>query len=193
MKNIGIFVFDDIELMDFAGPYEVFSVANELNSYQLCRTFTFSESSAKIKSVNGLYVIPDYTVEDCPEIDILIIPGGIGTKKILENDKILSFIKDRYNKSDFTFSVCSGARILAKIGLLQNKKFITHHEVISDILKIDPSAVLQRDVRFVDEGKILTSAGISAGIDLSLYMVEKLFGKDTADKTSAYMEYENRN
>ena len=193
MKNIGIIVFDDTELMDFAGPYEVFSVANELNDYQLCRTFTFSESSDKIKSVNGLYVIPDYTVDNCPDIDILIIPGGIGTKKILENDKILAFIEDRCKKSNFTFSVCSGARILAKIGLLRNRKFITHHEVISDILQIDPSAVLQRDVRFVDEGKILTSAGISAGIDLSLYMVEKLFGKDTADKTAAYMEYERRN
>jgi len=193
MKNIGIFVFNDIELMDFAGPYEVFSVTNELNDYQLCRTFTFSESSDRIKSINGLCVIPDYTVENCPDIDILIIPGGIGTKKILENDKILSFIEERYNKSDFTFSVCSGARILAKIGLLHNRKFITHHEVISDILQIDPSAVLQKNARFVDEGKILTSAGISAGIDLSLYMVEKLFGNEIADKTAAYMEYEKRN
>jgi len=193
MKNIGIFVFNDIELMDFAGPYEVFSVTNELNSYNLCKTFTVSELSGKIKSVNGLQFFADYTIENSPNIDILIIPGGIGSKQIIDNKKVLSWIEDKYLSSEFTFSVCSGARILAKIGLLQNKTFITHHEVISDILTIDPSASPLKNKRFVDEGKILTSAGISAGMDLSLYMVEKLFGKETAEKTSVYLEYEKRN
>jgi len=189
MKNTGILIFDDIELLDFAGPYEVFSVTNELNDYSLCRTFTVEENGKVIRSVNGLKVIPDYSFADCPDIDILIIPGGVGTKKLLERDQVLKWILQRNESSEITFSVCSGSRLLGKIGLLDNLEYITHHDVIKDMPEIAPMAIAVENKRFVDCGKILTSAGISAGIDLSLYVVEKIFGNTTMRKTRTYMEY----
>ncbi|HNX22575.1 MAG TPA: DJ-1/PfpI family protein [Spirochaetota bacterium] len=189
MKNTGILIFDDIELLDFAGPYEVFSVTNELNDYSLCRTFTVEENGKVIRSVNGLKVIPDYSFADCPDIDILIIPGGVGTKKLLERDQVLKWILQRSESSEITFSVCSGSRLLGKIGLLDNLEYITHHDVIKDMPEIAPMAIAAENKRFVDCGKILTSAGISAGIDLSLYVVEKIFGNTTMRKTRTYMEY----
>jgi transcriptional regulator GlxA family with amidase domain len=189
MKNIGILIFDDIELLDFAGPFEVFSVTDELNNYNLCKTFTISEYKSTVKSVNGLQIIPDYSFVDCPKIDILIIPGGVGTKLLLEKKEVLKWIKEKYDESEITFSVCSGSRLLGKIGLLDNIEYITHHDVIEDMLKIAPQGKLNKEKRFVDSGKLLTSAGISAGIDLSLYIVEKIFGKENREKTQKYMEY----
>lgn len=189
MKNVGILIFDNIELLDFAGPFEVFSVTNQLNDYKLCNTFTFSETGVPIKSVNGLHVIPDYSIHTCPDIDILIIPGGGGTKKLIENKELLSWINDKYQKSEITFSICSGARLLAKLGLLDNLEFTTHHEVFEDVQKIAPKAILVKAKRFIDNGKLMTSAGISAGIDLSLHVIEKLYGKTTVTRTIKYMEY----
>lgn len=189
MKNIGILIFNDIELLDFAGPYEVFSVTDELNDYTLCKTFTVEENSKTIRSVNGLKVIPDYSFSDCPDIDILIIPGGAGTKQLLNNESVLDWILQKSKLSEITFSVCSGSRLLGKTGLLDNREYITHHEVIEDMAAIAPAAILSENRRFVDNGKLLTSAGISAGIDLSLYLVEKIFGKQVMEKTKRYMEY----
>lgn len=189
MKNIGILLFNDIELLDFAGPYEVFSVTDELNDYTLCKTFTVEENGKTIRSVNGLKIIPDYSFSDCPGIDVLIIPGGAGTKQLLNNESVLNWIIQRSELSEITFSVCSGSRLLGKTGLLDNLEYITHHEVIDDMAVIAPAAILSENRRFVDNGKILTSAGISAGIDLSLYLVEKIFGKPVMEKTVRYMEY----
>lgn len=189
MKNAGIFIFNDIELMDFAGPFEVFSVANELEKYTLCNTFTFAENKDSVTSVNGLKVIPDYSFENCPGINILIIPGGVGTVQLLDNSTVLDFLLSAHRKSEITFSVCSGARILAKLGLLDGLRYTTHHEVFDDIQSLAPRGIPVHDVRFIDHGKLMTSAGISAGIDLSLHVIGKLFGQSCEEKTRAYMEY----
>lgn len=189
MKNVGIFIFNDIELMDFAGPFEVFSVTNELEKYSLCKTFTFAEERDSVTSVNGLKVIPDYSFENCPDIDILIIPGGVGTVKLLDKNTVLDFILSAHRKSEITFSVCSGARILAKLGLLDGLSYTTHHEVFDDIISLAPHAIPVRGKRFIDHGRIMTSAGISSGIDLSLHVIRKLFGQSCEDKTRTYMEY----
>lgn len=189
MKNIGILLFNDIELLDFAGPFEVFSVTGELSGYTLCRTFTVEENGSKVKTVNGLQVIPDYSFADCPHIDILIVPGGVGTRDLIRKENIIQWVLKKHEKSEITFSVCSGSRILGKAGLLDGIEYTTHHEVMEEMLSIAPDGILNRDKRFTDPGKILTSAGISAGIDLSLYIVERLFGPDAMKKTKAYMEY----
>ncbi|WP_094603387.1 Isonitrile hydratase [Sporomusa silvacetica DSM 10669] len=191
MLNVGIFLFNGIELLDFAGPYEVFSVATELHNYQLFNVFTITEDGADIRSVNGLRVIPDYDFKNHPHIDVLIVPGGNGTKTEMNKDVVLQWLEKQNNNSQITMSICSGTRLLGKIGLLDNLKIITHHEVIADMQEITPTAIIEERVRFVDNGKILTSAGISAGIELSLYVVAKLYGKEVADKTAIYMEYGN--
>ncbi|TCL38062.1 DJ-1/PfpI family protein [Anaerospora hongkongensis] len=189
MLNIGIFLFNDVELLDFAGPYEVFSVATELQDNPLFNVFTITEDGAGIRSVNGLKVMPDYDFKNHPQIDVLVVPGGNGTKIEMTKETVLQWLKEQYTHSQITMSVCSGTRLLGKIGLLDNLKITTHHEVIADMRMIVPSAMIEENVKFVDNGKILTSAGISAGIELSLYVVAKLFGKEVANKAAAYMEY----
>lgn len=189
MKTAAIFIFDNVELLDFAGPYEVFSVANELSGFNLLHTFTVSESGKSIRSVHGLEIVADYSIENCPPPDILVIPGGDGTKALLENQRVLKWIQESFNRAETTFTVCSGARIPAKLGMLDNMPFTTHHLVIDDVLKIAPGALYKEGKRFVDCGKLMTAGGISAGIDISLYVLEKMFGKLVREATQQYMEY----
>ncbi len=130
MKSVGILLFDDIELLDFAGPYEVYAVADELNDHELFDVFTLSEMGTEVRTVHGLKVQPDYAIDRSPHINILVIPGGDGTKAVIKNKALIDWIRDAYDKSAITFSVCSGARIPAILGLLDSKEFTTHHTVI---------------------------------------------------------------
>ncbi len=189
MKNVGIFLFNKVELLDFTGPYEVFSVASELHNYQLFKVFTITEDGREIQTVNGLQVMPDFSFGNHPNIDLLIVPGGAGTKVETTKQPVLSWLKKQYETSQITMSVCSGTRLLGKLSLLDNLEIVTHHEVIADMKRISPLAIIKENVRFIDNGKILTSAGISAGIDLALYVVAKLYDQTIADKTAVYMEY----
>jgi transcriptional regulator GlxA family with amidase domain len=189
VNNVGIFLFDEVELLDFAGPYEVFSVTAELNNYQLFNVFTITKDGAGITSVNGLKVTPDFSLANHPPIDILIIPGGVGTKAEMGKQEVLAWIKQTYTNSKITMSVCSGARILGALGLLDGLEATTHHEVIPHLREIAPRTIICANKRFVDNGKIMTSGGISAGIDLSLHIVKKLYGDDIAAKTVKYLEY----
>lgn len=189
VNNVGLFLFDDIELLDFAGPYEVFSVTSELSDYTLFRVFSVSEDGEEIRTVNGLKVKPDFAFDNHPPIDILVIPGGVGTKKEMDKSAIVEWIRWNSDKAKMTVSVCSGARILARMGLLDGMEVTTHHEVFDDIRRIAPRATLNQKARFVDNGRILTAGGISAGIDVALHIVRKLHGDQVADRTARYMEY----
>lgn len=188
MFNVGIFLFNEIELLDFAGPYEVFSVTSELNNYEPFNVFTVTQDGKEIKSVNGLKILPDYSFDSHPQIDILVIPGGVGTKSEMKED-VLQWINRNNNNSRITMSICSGARLLGKLGLLDYLECTTHHEVMEHLQEIAPKAIIKSDKRFIGNGKLYTSAGISAGIDLSLHIVEKLYGVDIANHTRVYMEY----
>jgi len=188
-KNVGILLFDDVELLDFAGPCEVFAVADELNNHSLFDVFTLSENGDEIRTIHGLSVKPDYSTENAPRIDILVIPGGDGTKAVIRNQAFLDWIKNTFEQAEITFSVCSGARIPAILDLLDGKEFTTHHAVVDDLIAIAPKSIYRKGVRFVDNGRLMTAAGISAGIDLSLYIVEKLYGARVKEQTMKYMEY----
>jgi transcriptional regulator GlxA family with amidase domain len=189
MHNVGIFLFNDVELLDFAGPYEVFSVTSELNNDNFFKVFTVTQNGQDIKSVNGLRILPDFSFDKHPDIDILIISGGVGTKSEMLKEDILEWLKRNQSNSKMTMSVCSGARLLGKLGLLDGLECTTHHEVMEHLQEIAPGAMIRTDKKFIDNGKILTSAGISAGIDISLHIVDKLYGVDVANKTRMYMEY----
>ncbi len=191
VNNVGLFLFDDIELLDFAGPYEVFSVTSELSDYTLFRVFSVSEDGEEIRTVNGLKVKPDFAFDNHPPIDILVIPGGVGTKKEMDKSAIVEWIRWNSDRAKMTVSVCSGARILARMGLLDGMEVTTHHEVFDDIRRIAPRATLNQKARFVDNGRILTAGGISAGIDVAFHIVRKLHGDEVADRTARYMEYGN--
>ena len=189
-RNVAILIFDEAEVLDFAGPFEVFSVTSELRNYEPFRVFTISETTNPIKAVNGLTIIPDYATTDHPPIDILIIAGGSGTKRLLTNSSVLGWIEKIQATSEYTLSICSAARLLGKLGLLNGKPFCTHHEVYDHLKEIAPNALPQKDKRFVQSGeRLYTSGGISAGIDLSFHIVEKLLGSEAARQTATYMEY----
>lgn len=190
MKNLGIFAFDDMEVLDFAGPFEVFSVGNQLSSYKLLKIRVASADKKTIIAKNGLTIKTDFRLEDLENLDFLVIPGGDGTKKVIQRKEVLNHIKKLTSQSTWTMSVCSGSRILGKTGFLDHKPYCTHHEVFDSMREIVPSGVPQRDLRFVQsDQQIWTAAGISAGIDLALHLTELTFGKALAEQTAAYMEY----
>jgi transcriptional regulator GlxA family with amidase domain len=189
MLKIAIFIFPDVETLDFCGPLEVFTAANIACEKEFFHVYTFAENPESVKTINGLKVIPDYDISDVPQPDILIIPGGNGTRAMIENSKVLDALQQLYDGSEFTFSVCSGARIPAVLGWLDDKIFTTHHSIFDDVQKLAPKAHMRPNNRFTDNGKILTSAGVAAGIDLSFYLLQKIQGTEVAEKTAQYMEY----
>lgn len=190
IRTVGIFLFDDIEVLDFAGPFEVFSVTGQLSEHTLLQVVTISKTTALITAVNGLLVQPQYDIHNHPPLDIVIIPGGSGSRNVVNDAVVMEWIKKVYDSSELSLTICSGARIPAALGLLHNAPFCTHKQVYDDILLRDPSAKPEYDKRFVQSGeKLYTAAGISAGIDLSFHIIEKLYGKETAENTAEYMEY----
>lgn len=186
---VAILLFDEVEVLDFAGPFEVFSVTAQLSDYQTLEVKTVGKTREVIKAKNGLQVIPDLTTDELVHADIFVIPGGDGSKAVIMDDELMDWIGKMCDKALTVFSVCSGARVLAKLGHLSGQKFTTHHEVFDAILTLEPTAIPDQKARFVDNGKFLTAAGVAAGIDLSLYVVEKYFGEAVRQKTAKYMEY----
>jgi transcriptional regulator GlxA family with amidase domain len=190
MKQLGIFIFEDVEVLDFAGPFEVFSVANQLSGYNLLEVHTFSYDTLPIHARNGLQVIPDHSISSLPTLDYLVLPGGDGTKKVVQNASFIDAITPRVLSSQWTMTVCSGSRILGKAGFLNQRPYCTHHEVYENIQEMVPSALPQQALRYIQtDTHLWTAAGISAGIDLALHLTERTFGKDLALATAKYMEY----
>jgi transcriptional regulator GlxA family with amidase domain len=189
-RTVAILIFDDAEVLDFAGPFEVFSVTSQLNNYEPFEVFTVAKSKHPVTAVNGLSVNPDYDFKNHPPIDILIVAGGQGTRSVLQDATVMQWVGKVHATTQITASICSGARILGKLGLLNGKPFCTHQGVYEHMKVLVPSAIPQPDKRFVQTSdKVYTSGGISAGIDLSFHLVEKLLGKEVAKATADYMEY----
>lgn len=189
-RSVGILLFDNVEVLDFAGPFEVFSVSSQIHGHEFFDVKMVAKTLDPIKAVNGLSVNPDYSFANAPDFDILIVPGGMGASLVIKDEASLQWVEKAVAKSELTLSVCSGAGILAKLGLLDGKPYCTHHTVYSFVETLAPSAMPRKDERFIQsDEKIYTSAGISAGIDLSFHIVEKLQGKEIAENTAMYMEY----
>ncbi len=192
MKTLGIFLFDQVEVLDFAGPFEVFSVGAQLSEAKDFRVITFSANGKTITAVNGLSVNPGFSFEDVPPLDYLVIPGGDGTKQVIEQEVVLQTISRMIKDCEWCMTVCSGTRIPAKLGLLDSRPFCTHYEVYPSIAQLSPSSSPKPKERFVQsDSKLYTAAGISAGIDLSFFLLEKTSGKNLALATATYMEYLN--
>jgi len=188
-RTVAILLFDEIEVLDFAGPFEVFAVTDELSDYQLFRVVTVAEEKRAIRARNGLSVNPDHAMADCPRPDILIVPGGIGTRPLLHNAAVLAWISSVNATAEIVASVCTGSIVLGRAGLLDGLKATTHHECFDLLRQNAPRTTIVETDRFLDNGRILTAAGISAGIDMSLHLVARLHGAATAEKTARYMEY----
>jgi transcriptional regulator GlxA family with amidase domain len=188
-RNVAILIFDEIEVLDFAGPFEVFAVTDELRGHDTFDVFTVAENLGTVRARNGLKVVPHYSLENCPAPHLLVVPGGFGTRALLNKLALLEWIRKRAEQSELTMSVCTGSLVLAKAGLLDGLRATTHHECLDLLRQLAPRTGIVDSDRFVDNGRILTAAGISAGIDCSLHVVERLLGADAAAKTARYMEY----
>jgi transcriptional regulator GlxA family with amidase domain len=195
--NTAIFIFDDVEVLDFAGPYEVFSrirlepgvIARRSEETAPFKVFTIAQTTAPISTTGGLRVIPDADFASSPHIDLLILPGGFGTRRLLENTAVLDWIKLAASQAQQVASVCTGALLLAKAGLLSGRSATTHWASLDLLASLDSTITVERQQRFVTDG-IVTSAGIAAGIDMAFSLVESLYGQAVANETARYIEYQ---
>lgn len=160
--SVGIFLFNEVEVLDFAGPFEVFSIT-KVHEEKPFTVYTVSQNGEMITARNGLKVKPDYSIEDLPPVDILIIPGGKGARENeVKNDIVINWVRQQMKEVKLMTSVCTGALLLAKAGLLEGLKATTHWASIQTFKKDFPNVEVMENVKFVDEGHIITSAGISA-------------------------------
>jgi transcriptional regulator GlxA family with amidase domain len=190
MKNIAILVFDDVEVLDFCGPFEVFSVTGQRDDLKPFNVYMVAVNNTPVIARNNFSINPPYNLSDCPQPNILLIPGGFGTRREINNEALLNWVKQRAGTAELLLSVCTGALILGKAGLLDGLQATTHHGAIELLKEVAPKTEVRESERIVDNGKIILSAGISAGIDMALYVVSKLLGEEQAQETASYMEYD---
>lgn len=182
----GILLFDDVEELDFVGPLEVFGMASKLAGG--LEVITISKQGQQVRGRYGLRVQPDYSFSSCPPLDILIVPGGKGAREVAMYDhETLAFVRDHAGHAPVA-SICTGALILAEVGLLRGRRATTHWSAL-DLLRQYPGVQVTDGARFVRDNNVATSAGVSAGIDLALNLVSEWFGDDLKDQVARQMEY----
>lgn len=189
-RHVQILVFDDVEVLDFAGPFEVFNVTGLRSGPAPFHVQTVGLSKAPIRARGGLQVQPSLSIGDAGGCDVLILPGGFGTRREMHNAILLEWIRRQVASAEAVLSVCTGALLLARAGLLAGLDATTHHVAFDELSEASPSTNVLRGARVVDNGRIVTSAGISAGIDASLHLVSRLLGRAVASETAEYMEYD---
>ena len=193
-KQVGIVLFENIEILDFCGPFEVFS-ATRLNEERRreepspFEVVLVAEKNGPVLTTGGMKVIPGYIFETCPKLDILVVPGGWGTRKELSNPTMLNWLRKRAGEVETLTAVCTGSMLLGFAGLLDGRHATTHWRSLDWMRASFPSVTVEYDKHVVEDGRILTSAGISAGIDMALKVVERYCGEDIARMTARHMEY----
>ena len=191
-RKVAVFIFDEVEVLDFCGPFEVFSVTGRRDGLNPFDVYTVAAERKPVAARNGLSINPSYGFADCPPPDILVIPGGFGTRPLMDDAPTLEWIKLHSRRAELLLSVCTGSLLLATSGLLDGLSATTHHEALATLMKNAPRTTVEPDKRFVDNGNVITAAGISAGIDASLHVVARLLGREQASETARYMEYDWR-
>jgi transcriptional regulator GlxA family with amidase domain len=193
-RKVGILVFPDVEVLDFTGPFEVFSVTRldeerrrlESSPYEV---LIVAEHTGVVVASGGLKVVPDHGLEDCPPLELLVVPGGWGTRREMENERLVGWIAKRARQTSCVASVCTGALLLGSARLLDGRRATTHWRVLSEMRHWFPEAHVIDEEHVIDEGDLVTSAGISAGIDMALRIVARDHGEAIARATARYMEY----
>src|SRR5262249_53744673 len=193
-KRVGILVFPDVEVLDFCGPFEVFSVTRRDETRRREEPSPFevlviAETMEPVVATGGLRVLPDHDLASCPRLDILVVPGGWGTRSLVNNDRIVDWIRDQAARVERVASVCTGSFLLGQAGLLDGRRATTHWRSLDRMRDTYPAIKVVRDQHVVEDGSIMTSAGIAAGIDLALRIVAQYHGEAVARRTARYMEY----
>jgi transcriptional regulator GlxA family with amidase domain len=193
-KRVGIVIFPDVEVLDFCGPFEVFSVTrlNEERRREEPSPFEvvlIAETLDNVEATGGLRVQPDCTLDTAPALDVLVVPGGWGTRTEINNEKLLRFISERGRAVETLTSVCTGAMLLGKAGLLDGRRATTHWRSLDWMRESFPAVTVEDHLHVVEDGNVVTSAGISAGIDMALRVVARYFGEAVGRATARHMEY----
>ena len=191
-RRVAILLFDDVEVLDFAGPFEVFSVAGRRagRGEPAFVVSTVANRPGPVVARNGLTLVPQFTVADCPPSEIFVVPGGYGSRALLTDVGLLEWVRRRHAEAELTLSVCTGALVLGAAGLLDRLEATTHQGALDELRRWAPTSTIRPDARIVDNGRVILSGGISAGIDMSLHVVARLLGKEEAIETARYMEYD---
>ncbi len=193
-RRVGILVFDEVEVLDFCGPFEVFAATRldesrrreEPSPYEVV---LIAEAGGGVTASGGLKVVPDHAMEDCPPLDVLVVPGGRGTRREIANRRLLDWIARTASGVGILASVCTGSMLLGTAGLLDGRRATTHWKALSWMRQSLPNVEVVEDQHVVEDGDVLTSAGISAGIDLALRVVARHHGEAIARATARHMEY----
>jgi len=197
--SVGILLFDDVEVLDFAGPFEVFSrtrtepglASRRSDEEAPFNVFTVAKTYDPVTASGGLTLLPRCSFIDVPPIDLLVVPGGFGTRPLLSDEETLSWIRKVAGSARLITSVCTGSLLLAKAGLLEDRRATTHWSALEQLESMDAGVTVEKDARYVDDG-IISSAGVAAGIDMAFYVVERLCGREIADETARYIDYPRR-
>lgn len=192
--RVAIYLFDDVEVLDFAGPYEVFTTAARVRQREdaaapLFEVFTVARRPGLVRARAGLSVQPDHLIGQHPPVDLLIVPGGVVDAELGHAD-VRDWLQRTAAQAGIVASVCTGAFLLAQAGLLQGKTATTHWEDADALRRAFPELTVQTGCRWVDQGHVLTSAGISAGIDMSLHLVERLADRALAERTARQLDFD---
>jgi transcriptional regulator GlxA family with amidase domain len=193
-KRVGIVLFDEVEVLDFCGPFEVFSVtrlheAKRREEPSPFEVFLVAETLAPVTTSGGMKVLPQFTFENCPPMDILVVPGGWGTRRQIHNQVMCDWLRSRAAEVEILSSVCTGAMLLGAAGLLDGLHATTHWRALDWMRDAFPEVIVEADQHVVVDGRVVTSAGISAGIDMALKVVAGCFGEALARATARHMEY----
>lgn len=194
--NVGVLVFDGVALLDVAGPFEVLTRARLEPGVESRRTednalfevFAVAKATEPVTATGGLVLVPRFSFRDAPRIDLLLVPGGFGTRPLLQDAETIDWIRRTAGEARRTASVCTGALLLARAGLLDGRRATTHRGAFGLLASLAKGVTVDPEARFVDDG-VLTSAGVATGMDLALHVVETLHGREVADETARYIEY----
>jgi transcriptional regulator GlxA family with amidase domain len=190
-RRVAILLFDDVEVLDFAGPFEVFSVTRTGDGQLPFEVVTVALEAGEVAARGDLRIVPTMTACQLEHADILVVPGGFGARREMRRPEMLAFIRNAGERAELVLSVCTGALLLGACGLLRGQAATTHWGAIDELEALDAGAEIFPDARIVDNGRIVVSAGVSAGIDAALHVVARLLGREHAQATAAMMQYES--
>lgn len=186
--TIGLLLFEDLEELDLVGPWEVLSMATA--DLPASRVVGIAERSAAVRCAHGLRLLPDHAFEDAPALDVLLVPGGQGTRREVDNPVLIDWLRKAAERCRWVTSVCTGSLLLSRAGLTEGKRITTHWGFVAELRKRAPEAQVLEGVRYVRDGRLVTAAGVSAGIDMSLWLVGQIWDVERARRTQRMLEYD---
>jgi transcriptional regulator GlxA family with amidase domain len=188
MTRIGILIFDDVEELDFVGPWEVFTMAGKQHAE--LEVLTIAERAGTIRCAKGLRVVPDRTLETAGDLDVVLVPGGQGTRREVGNPVLIEWLRKQAERSRWTTSVCTGALLTCEAGLARGRRVTTHWAYVETLRQRYPDVTVLERVRYVRDGQLVSAAGVSAGIDMALWLTGQLWDVATARNAQRAMEYD---